>query len=1162
MRIEQLHYEAFGPFTDYKLDLSGSGLQVIYGPNEAGKSSALRGMNSWLYGISAQTSDGFLHPYHQLKVSGVLADPHGNRLRFSRRKGNSNTLLAADQTTLSESELQPYLQGITQELFTTLFAIDHQALVAGGDAILQQKGEVGQLLFAAAMGGQPLHQLLQVLEDNASGLFSPRASSKVIPKLLKEYQALTLKMKQSSLAQSVWQQKNSAAESISSALRKVEGELQQQKTELHRMERMHQLIPKITRYQGVIAQQKALGAVKLLSETFAQRHQEVIASLSQKEVHLKLLASQQQTVAASLQSLVVDPTIFLQEVAIEQLYQHLGAYQQAQKELPLLQQQHQQLCQQAERLLKGIRPDLLLEQAEELRPLLLERTTISSLKQQYVVMESQLEAAIEEQEQEQLHLQQLLNSKKRSLPQIEDLTQAIKVASKETTLDQQITATERDYTQLYQRNRDALLRLSLWQGSAEAFRQTALPNEVTIAQGKDRYETLLQEQQQSQEHLTANTQSLAQLEQQLAQLELQGTLPNPELLLQHRGERNQIWQAIRKHCLEGELPSEQKLDHYEQKVEVSDKTADHLWQEAEKVQQRAQIRLKIAQHQQRLEALQRTELTQQEEMKQWLTQWQMLWSASGITPLLPKEMERWHLQAEKLLGQLIQEQDLKLKLEALQQQRQQQLETLQRELSKIGDQGAPQPAALEPLVLYCEDLRDSLQQQQQQLQAEATEQRRLVVNIEQKKLTIERLNRQKQQWQQQLQQLCAKLGLQQECTIDLLAQMGEEVVQILDLLSKAEQLSLRLKTIQEDESAYTSKVESLAQRLFAPETIPSVIEAVNRLQQELQQQRNLASQQQQKNQELMALQQELQPLKVSVAQYQQQLAELCTEAEGTPEKLEALIQDSAKWQRLDTEREALMTEIDHLRGSTSFATLEQEVKEIDYDQLPGEIEQIRYQIDTVLEPRRSELTEQRGEINRELELLYGKDEAANLALEAESLLAMIRRNSEQYVTFKLASQILQEQIELYRQQNQGPLLQRAGEIFSALTLNSFSHLTTQFNQRDEPEIVGCRHHGSEIPVTGMSSGSRDQLYLSLRLATLEKYLDDKAPVPLIVDDILTDFDDARTASALEILANLSQKTQVILFTHHQAVLEQAKAMATGTSSGIHVHQLQCQNGTP
>jgi uncharacterized protein YhaN len=87
----------------------------------------------------------------------------------------------------------------------------------------------------------------------------------------------------------------------------------------------------------------------------------------------------------------------------------------------------------------------------------------------------------------------------------------------------------------------------------------------------------------------------------------------------------------------------------------------------------------------------------------------------------------------------------------------------------------------------------------------------------------------------------------------------------------------------------------------------------------------------------------------------------------------------------------------------------------------------------------------------------------------------------------------------------------------------------------------------------MSDGTRDQLFLSLRIATLEQHLLKGEPMPFIVDDILIGFDDNRTRVCLEILAELSVSTQVLLFTHHRRVLELADKLPT--EAGLFTHEL-------
>jgi uncharacterized protein YhaN len=96
--------------------------------------------------------------------------------------------------------------------------------------------------------------------------------------------------------------------------------------------------------------------------------------------------------------------------------------------------------------------------------------------------------------------------------------------------------------------------------------------------------------------------------------------------------------------------------------------------------------------------------------------------------------------------------------------------------------------------------------------------------------------------------------------------------------------------------------------------------------------------------------------------------------------------------------------------------------------------------------------------------------------------------------------------------------------------------------QDTPVLVGVRPDGKEtVGVEGMSDGTTDQLYLALRLASLETYLGANEPMPFIADDILIKFDNERARVALQILAELSRKTQVIFFTHHRHLVELAEA---------------------
>ncbi len=94
MKFQRISFRCFGPFREQTLDLStADGLHVVYGPNEAGKSAALRGLRAFLFGFPAQSGDDFLFKYNQFRVHAALVDAVGRTLECIRRKGNKDTLL-------------------------------------------------------------------------------------------------------------------------------------------------------------------------------------------------------------------------------------------------------------------------------------------------------------------------------------------------------------------------------------------------------------------------------------------------------------------------------------------------------------------------------------------------------------------------------------------------------------------------------------------------------------------------------------------------------------------------------------------------------------------------------------------------------------------------------------------------------------------------------------------------------------------------------------------------------------------------------------------------------------------------------------------------------------------------------------------------------------
>jgi uncharacterized protein YhaN len=90
-------------------------------------------------------------------------------------------------------------------------------------------------------------------------------------------------------------------------------------------------------------------------------------------------------------------------------------------------------------------------------------------------------------------------------------------------------------------------------------------------------------------------------------------------------------------------------------------------------------------------------------------------------------------------------------------------------------------------------------------------------------------------------------------------------------------------------------------------------------------------------------------------------------------------------------------------------------------------------------------------------------------------------------------------------------------------------------------LAGLRLNGELVRVGGMSTGTVDQLYLTLRVASVEDYLDRANALPFVADDLFINFDDDRAAAGFEVLGQLARKTQILFFTHHRHLVEIAEA---------------------
>ncbi|MDP6960054.1 MAG: hypothetical protein QF595_00870 [Dehalococcoidia bacterium] len=277
----------------------------------------------------------------------------------------------------------------------------------------------------------------------------------------------------------------------------------------------------------------------------------------------------------------------------------------------------------------------------------------------------------------------------------------------------------------------------------------------------------------------------------------------------------------------------------------------------------------------------------------------------------------------------------------------------------------------------------------------------------------------------------------------------------------------------------------------------------------------------------------------------------------TDDDLESAGANSRQKRELQQKLEMLEQELSRNEDGLSIEELEKEASESEIDAIRGRLEIISSE----LKDRRTDrdaLRDQRQTLQNEITAKDGNAAAATASEGAEQELSTMASGVEQYLRLQFAALILEQRIEDYRKKNQAPVLARAGDLFSKLTLGFYANLRDELDDSGKPILRGVRPDNEEVSIDGMSDGTRDQLYLALRIATLEQHLRKGEPMPFVVDDFLIGFDDNRTSVCLEVLAELAASTQVLLFTHHRRVLELADTI--DAKAGIYSHELASPKG--
>jgi uncharacterized protein YhaN len=203
-----------------------------------------------------------------------------------------------------------------------------------------------------------------------------------------------------------------------------------------------------------------------------------------------------------------------------------------------------------------------------------------------------------------------------------------------------------------------------------------------------------------------------------------------------------------------------------------------------------------------------------------------------------------------------------------------------------------------------------------------------------------------------------------------------------------------------------------------------------------------------------------------------------------------------------------------------------------------ELEQLRNNLTRQMNEARTQLArvhQRRGALSQQSQGLVNDRRLPELKLQLGCVVQQLEESAHRWRVVSVAAHVLELVREIYETQRQPQTLQDASRYFSALTEGQYARIWTPLTDMSLRVDMAS---GESLSLDVLSSGTREAVFLSLRLALVADFTRRGIVLPLILDDVLVNFDRRRARAAAEVLCDFAQHGhQVVLFTCHEHIVE-------------------------
>lgn len=1164
MRIDRLDLERYGHFDGTSLDLSSAAarLHIVHGRNEAGKSTALSAICDLLFGVPERSGLGFRHGNNALRIGAALRLADGRVLEVKRRKGRTSTLLDADGAALPDNLLAPHLGGVDRAGFERLFGLDHERLRQGGDAMLAAGGDLAQTLFQVGSGLSGLKDVAARLVREADEIGSPhrKQASKPLWQAVEAHGEAAARMRNEATKADAWDAAVTAVETARGQLSALREGLAQAQQRRSRLERLRRVRPLLARLDDLTAALRAAGDGPDLPDGLLVQWRQAEADLLSAERQVQTARDELADAETALAKLGPVPALLDLAAGIEALYQRQGEITKAQADLPRRRAEREQAL---HRLDTAARDIAQAADADTLSAHLPDRIVIARIRERMKAHARLDQALSDAARREEATAAAMRQAERVSLPVAPDprdlaaAESAHNAAQRLGEVELRRTKAERAVAEAGDRLTQALGRLGRFRLEADRLAALPLPSTEMVEEQRRREAALDNRRQRLEEDRRQTEEEARRLRSSLRELAEGGEVPTPAAIAEARRLRDDRWAQLRPHLAQATQAPADMAPAFERSLQDTDRLADLRDREATRVARYVRAQSDLDANAERLTTLEKDIAALEAEAERLSQQWQELWHPAGIAAGTPAEMAAFLVQVATVVtlrDQYRQAADALALVsadEALCRQHLVQILTLC---------GAA-PAAGYPLASLRNDAEAAIAQARRARDAVAkTEQER-----ERGRLALEQARNDLAQAETALS-VWAGGWRADMAAIGLSAHAGPAEAEaalrawedIAGELREIASLDHRILALDKDIAAHHAEAARLraAALLLSPGLdLPDADDA------QLSRSLFLA----------LAAAREQAARRDVLAQRHGRAVQAKRDADGEYLTAQGRLDDLRRLHRLSDDADvpalaaaaaerrtlkqreaALLAELAEAGDGLPVLALREDVATVDPDAVTAEAMALAAEIERQ-QTELPEISARLRDAERALEELRRKAGIGGAAQDAADAAARAAAAAGRWLRLRAASLLLSQAVERYRDRNEHPLLIRAGQILATMAAtggNPIQRLKVDYGDADHPVLVGVRADRSDLGVEGMSEGTRDQLYLALRIAAVEAHIRQSTPLPFVADDLFITSDEARTAAGLRALAELGGATQVVLFTHHEYVVQAASA-TLGDAACIH-----------